>query len=305
MSNGFNMTTFNDGGNPYRDLLETFLNMPLGGADEIFDLFSSLPGAIMREGKKPMERFVYIPGTREDRILLTAHADTVWDERYGVEPIEPIEPKYALGMYFSASTKHGIAADDRVGCAMLWGLRNCGHSILLTDGMERGKIGARYLRKHHKKLYREINRTHRMILALDGPGSGSYLLKQDGYTNEFRGYIEEHLTVRYGLMRGESDVDILGGSLCGASLGVGYVCHHRNSEMFFVNGWNELYRTLYSFLLEEHPRFPTSKKVRFRRRMARMMPLPARIYRKLKKEGFKATVAAVWRRLKGKPRSKG
>jgi hypothetical protein len=305
MANESNMTAFNDGGNPYRDLLETFLKLPLGGTDEIFALFSSLPGAIFKEGKHPMERFVYIPGTRKDRVLLTAHADTVWDERYGVAPLEPIEPKCAISFYFSASYKHGIGADDRVGCAMLWGLRNCGHSILLTDGEEKGKIGARYLRKHHKKLYREINRTHRMILALDAPGSSCYLLNQVDYTSQFRDYIEDQLAITHGLMGGGSDLEILCGRICGANLGVGYINPHRNVEMFIIQGWNDLYRKLYDFLQKEHPRFPINKRSRFKHGLIRTFPLPARVYHKLRREGFKATAAAVWRRLKGKPRPKG
>ena len=298
MSNEFNMTLFNDGGNPYRDLLEAFLKLPLGGTDEVFALFASLPGAIMKEGKGPMQRFVYIPGTRKDRVLLTAHADTVWDERYGVAPIEPEDPKFMAGIYYSSSPQHGIAADDRVGCALLWGLRNCGHSILLTDGEENGKIGARYLRKYHKRLYREINRTHRMILTLDAPGHNCYLLNQVDYTDEFREYIEENLKIVQGTMSGGSDLEILCGKLCGANLGVGYVNPHRNTEMFFVSGWNELYRKLYDFLQNEHPRFPTSKKARFKRKLARLLPLPARVWRKLRRDGFKATAAAVWRRIK-------
>ena len=54
-----------------------------------------------------------------------------------------------------------------------------------------------------------------------------------------------------------------------------------------------------------YPRFPINKRSRFKHGLARLFPLPARVYRKLRREGFKATAAAVWRRLKGKPRPKG
>ncbi len=304
MENNINLAVFNEGGNPYRDLLETFLKLPVSGADEVFALFASLPGAILYEGEKPMERFVYIPGTRKDRILLTAHADTVWDERYGVEPFEYTDPRFVMGIYLSSVPGRGMGADDRVGCAMLWGLRNSGHSLLITDGEEKGKIGARYLRKRHKKLFREIQRTHRMILTLDAPGSNCYLLDQVHASEAFSAYIEEKLQIAPGVMHGGSDLEVLSAKLCGANLGVGYVNPHISSVMFFVRGWNELYRKLYAFLEEEHPRFPISKRVRFRRRLARMLPLPARVYRKLKKDGFKATVTAVLRRVKRKLRRK-
>ena len=299
MDNQINMAVFNDGGNPYRDLLETFLKLPLGGTDEIFALFASLPGAIFCEGKDSTRRFVYVPGTRKDRILLTAHADTFWDARYGVEqPAEWVEPKFAFGIYFAATTEYGVAADDRVGCALLWGLRSCGHSILVTDGEEHGNMGARYLRNHHKRLFREINRTHRMILALDGPGSNCYLLKGVDSGKEFPRYLEDKLKLEKGTMRGEGDLAILCKRVCGANLGIGYVNPHRNTEMFMVGGWNNLYRNLYAFLGEEHPRFTISRRARCKRILRERMPLLVRLVRKLKRDGLKATVAACGRRVK-------
>lgn len=298
MDNQINMAVFNDGGNPYRELLETFLKLPLGGTEEIFALFASLPGAILCEGKGDTQRFVYVPGTREDRILLTAHADTFWDTRYGVEPMEWEEPKFALGLYFAATTKYGVAADSRAGCALLWGLRSCGHSLLVTDGGEHGNVGARYLRKHHKRLFREINRTHRMILSLDAPGSGTYLLKGVDCGEDLPRYLEEKLKIVKGTMRGEGDLAVLCKRVGGANLGIGYVNPHRNTEMFMVGGWNDLYRKLYAFLGEEHPRFTISRRVRCKRILRRRMPRLARLGGKLKRDGLKATVAACGRRVK-------
>lgn len=300
MDNQINLTLFNDDGNPHRELLERFLKLPVGGTDEVFALFSSLPGAVYCEGKDPMQRFVYIPGTRKDRILLNAHADTVWDERYGVAPVENHEPKFLMGFYCVTDPGHGVGADDRAGCALLWALRNSGHSILVTDGEEHGKIGARYLKKHHKRLFREINRTHRMILTLDAPGSNCFLLNQVDHTKEFLDYISTELDIRYSTMGGGSDLEILSKRLCGANLGVGYMNPHANTCLFSVKGWNDLYRKLYDFLQEEHPQFKISPGRRFKRRLARLLPLPARVYRKLKNSGFKATAAACLRRVKRK-----
>ena len=295
------ITLFNDGGNPYRELIETFLKLPLGGTDEIFTLFSSLPGAVYHEGEGSLQRFVYVPGTRKDRVLLTAHADTFWDERYGAKPMEPDEPKFRMGIYFSGSFEHGIGADDRAGCAMLWALRDSGHSLLLTDGEEKGKHGARYLRKHHKKLFRDINRTHRMILTLDAPGSGCYLVDQVDCSKKFCSYLQENLQVVPGIMHGGSDLEILCKRLCGANLGVGYMIPHVHTEMLMVQGWNWMYRALFDFLQEDHPRFTVSKIVRFRRKLARRLPrIFIRVYHKLKREGFKATAKACLRRIKRK-----
>ena len=301
MDNQINITLFNDGGNPYRELLETFLKLPIGGTDEVFELFSSLPGAIYCEGPNPMERFVYVPGTRKDRVLLTAHADTVWDERYGVKPVEQEDPKLVFGIYCSPSTDYGVGADDRVGCAMLWGLCNSGHSILVTDGEERGKIGARYLRECHKKLFREINRTHSMILSLDAPGSECYRMDDLDNSGKFRDYLEAKLEIKEGFMKDSSDLDILCGSVCGVNLGVGFVNPHRNTALFFVSGWNIMYRRLYSFLEEEHPRFPISTKAKLGRRLKKRFPRVAGILGKIKRVWFKGAAAACLRRIKRKP----
>jgi hypothetical protein len=61
--------------NDIKVLLE-FLNMPLDGTGEIFAKFQELEGAVRRgEGA---EQFLYRPGSRKDRVLLVAHADTVF-----------------------------------------------------------------------------------------------------------------------------------------------------------------------------------------------------------------------------------
>jgi len=309
MNNQSTITLFNDGGNPYRGLLETFLKLPIGSTDEVFALFASLPGAVFCQGEGPMERFVYVPGSREDRILLTAHADTCWDERYGVKPVENVDPVYAMGFYYGANYARGLGADSRAGCAMLWALRESGHSLLVTDGEVHGKIGALYLRHQQEQLFKEINRTHRMILTLDAPGGNNYVMHQVKYTDRFLRYLAKELELSRGTMRSESDLDVLCKELCGASLGVGYLNPYRTTELFTVGGWNDLYGKLSEFLQKEHPRFTTSraahrmrsiKKVLYRPVMIIRKPfsLCARVFRKLKRDGFKATAAAVWRRIK-------
>ena len=123
-------------------LLE-FLSLPISDSKPVMKLFESLPGAIAHyDGGK--RNFVYVPGTRKDRVLLVAHADTVWHKEYG----NPQDAKvtYENGVYASTDPNCGIGADDRAGCAMLWALRDCGHSLLVVDGEEKGKHGAKYLR---------------------------------------------------------------------------------------------------------------------------------------------------------------
>ena len=142
-------------------LLTEFLNIPISCADGVFEKFETLPGAVCAKGDAPLERFVYIPGTRQDRVLLVAHADTVWDVAYG----NPQQSSLVIedGVFHSGNSQCGIGADDRAGCAMVWALKDSGHSLLIVDGEEKGKKGAKFLRDKHPKLYKELNR-HQFIM---------------------------------------------------------------------------------------------------------------------------------------------
>lgn len=174
-----------------KEILDRFLNIPIASSQGVFEIFAQLPGAVWHKGEKPLQQFVYVPGTREDRVVLVAHGDTVWDAFYG-HPQEAVL-RYEDGIYTSGNEKCGIGADDRAGCAMVWALRNSGHSLLILDGEEKGKIGASNLKKTHKKLYREINR-HRFILELDWAGAGGCLFNQVDNTQSFKDYIQTVFT---------------------------------------------------------------------------------------------------------------
>ena len=126
-------------------ILDQFLNVPISSSQGVFEIFAQLPGAIWRKGEKPLEQFLYVPGTREDRVVLSAHADTVWDSAYGNSREAVL--RYEDGIYASGNEACGIGADDRAGCAMIWALRDSGHSLLILDGEEKGKVGARYLNR--------------------------------------------------------------------------------------------------------------------------------------------------------------
>lgn len=266
-----------------RALLESFLRLPLADSDAVFRRFSSLPHAVEGIGSHPMERYLYIPGKRQDRILLVAHADTVWKACGDGGPSAPTEFKLSGDTYHSVNPVRGIGADDRAGCAMLWALRDSGHSLLLLDGEEDGKIGARFLRRHAPRLFREINRTHRMMIALDAPGTHTCIFDQVDYTPAFRAYVETKLRISQGNLGGGSDLQFLCHKICGVNYGVGYLGHHTPGEMLSFSGWSSAYRELRSFLEKEHPRFPIHKRSRVKRNLRRLLRLPRRVCGKLKR----------------------
>ena len=236
-------------------LLESFLSYPLNTADDIFARFECLPGAISGKGKNPLERYVCIPGTRENKIVLVAHADTVWDDAYG----KPMQSTVTFedGRFKSTNPDCGIGADDRAGCAMLWALRDCGHTILLVNGEEKGKWGAKYLRKSNPELFRELNR-HQFMIELDWRGTGGCLYNQVDNSHRFRNYITSTLGFQDDRKPGGCDLQILCKKICGVNIGVGYHNWHHPREYLDLAEWENTLSRLTSFLELQHPLFRVS-----------------------------------------------
>lgn len=263
------------------DLLNCFLNVPLTETDELFLVFSSLPNAVQGIGEKPKERYVYVPGVRSDRLLLVAHADTVWDTSYQKTENADAGIVFEKGVFHGSNPKVGIGADDRAGCAMLWALRESGHSLLLLDGEEKGKIGARYLKESNPGLFCEINR-HRFMIELDTRGNELCLFNQVDYTEKFKNYILENLNLKEeSANKGGCDLQVLCHNVCGVNIAVGYYNQHSASEFLRLEEWERAYAQLGEFLKKSHQRFPISKKKRFAKNIKKFLKIPVRIKNKL------------------------
>lgn len=247
-----------------KDLVLEFLNTPLDSGDEIFERFANLPNAIAKKGDKPFERFVYVPGAREDRVLLVVHIDTVWDKDYD-KLVYPKIHEHAVvfedGIFKSGEENCGIGADDRAGCAMLWKLRNCGHSLLLLDGEEDGKRGAWYLRNSNSKLYKEINR-HSFMIELDHMHTNHVSFVQVDNTERFKSYFKEATGFKELGVSGGCDLQVLCKTICGANVGVGYHKFHSSSETLVLAEWENTYISLEAFLAKKQRRFKTIFKKR-------------------------------------------
>lgn len=262
-----------------RNILERFFNIPVTDGSEIFRIFAQLPGAVFHQGNKPLERFVFVPGTRKDAVVLVAHADTVWDNTYG----KPAQSSVVFkdGVFHSIVPDCGIGADDRAGCAMLWALRDSGHSLLIVDGEERGKFGARFLRKKHKKLFRKLNR-HRFIMELDWAGTNGCLFNQVDNSQAFKDYITSVFGFQDDHQSGGCDLQILCRNICGVNIGVGYHGYHRACETLVLEEWENTLQKLSVFLEKDHPKFP--------------IPMQKQVIALLKR--IKGKLAAIARKLK-------
>lgn len=250
-----------------RVVLEEFLSCPIGSTDAVFARFENLPGAIVGRGAGALERYVCIPGTRKNKVVLVAHADTVWDCAYGKSAENSL--CFENGFYKSANPECGIGADDRAGCALLWSLRESGHTILVVSGEENGKIGAKFLKKSNPGLFRFLNR-HQFMIELDWKGTGGCLYNQVDYTNRFRKYITNTLGFREDSKGGGCDLEVLCKRICGVNIGVGYYAWHHPKECLSLAEWEHTHTCLKAFLDKVHPRFPISVWKRARRFLARV-----------------------------------
>lgn len=233
-------------------VLDRFLHMRISSPDEVFSVFNGLDGA--REGHgSGKERYMYIPGTRSDRCVLVAHADTYFDAVY--QNIEYVaEVVLNDGIYCSRTANCSIGADDRAGCAMLWLLRNSGHSLLILDGEEHGQVGARYLREKAPRLFEELN-NHTFMIELDRRGSCNYKCYDLPVTDEFVRFIEDKTGYKYVDGKGKTDIGVLCEKICGVNLSVGYYDEHKSTEKLCYDEWINTYNIVKRILEEPLKRF--------------------------------------------------
>lgn len=80
-----------------------FLNMPLYRGDEVYEKFANLPNAIVGKGEEPLQRYVFIPGTKKNKIVLIAHIDTVWDKSYDRAFLGERSVEFKDGIFYSTN----------------------------------------------------------------------------------------------------------------------------------------------------------------------------------------------------------
>ena len=254
------MNLFNKKDIEERKVLEKFLSMNVKSSDEVFDEFAKLDNAQVY-GDKPLKRFIYIPGTRKDRVLLVAHADTVWDKNYMPELLPtPQRLGYAFGKYYNenSSSLTGIGADDRAGCAILYLLKNSGHSLLILDGEEHGQIGANYLKNNYPALFKEINE-HCYAIQFDRRNANDFKCYNILVTQDFKNHISKNLKMEEAGKKAKTDIVVLCEKMCGANLSVGYYGEHTEYERLDFKQWLSTYKKVSEMLQNEQKLYQTKQ----------------------------------------------
>ena len=231
-------------------VLTSFLLEPLHTANGVLSRFSGLPGAV-DAGDSP-ERFVYVPGSRSNRVVRVAHADTVW---YGSKRVtSSLAFNGDDGYFYSDSIRYGLGADDRAGCAILWLMRLTGHSLLITDGEEQGLLGTESLLSWYPELSEELN-SHQFMVQFDR-GNGRDFKCYDVGTQSFRRYVAEKTGYTEPNRHSRTDIVALCQQIAGVNLSVGYRNEHTPDERLYLGEWLHTLGVCRQWLNEPYlPRF--------------------------------------------------
>jgi hypothetical protein len=228
---------------------------------EILDQFARLsPDSICRKNLEYTDySFTFVPGQRQDRVLLVAHVDTVWHDSKKVKVACVSNNDHE--MLISGSRKKGtdkdgdpyvygmgIGADDRAGCAILWGLKDLGHSLLLVSGEEYGSLGSHFAMSN-KKMARTIQ-AHQFVVQFDRHGHNDLVFYDVG-TKEFKKYCEE--STGYKTAAGtRTDICVLCREICGVNISVGYSNEHTCSEVLNITDWMRTFETAKKWLSQNN-----------------------------------------------------
>lgn len=234
-----------------REALEKFLGMDMSSATPVLEEFAKLPNATWYKEGQQLEQFVYVRGTREDKILLIAHADTVFLSPVGKHIIMHSKE---TDTYYSGEKYAGIGADDRAGCAMLWQLKDLGHSLLILDGEEIMTTASSLIKFDMPEIYEELN-SHQYMIQLDRKGINQYKVYNIPVTEEFKQFVETEFGVREAGRGSFTDIVQLCGSICGANLSCGYYNEHLSTEYLVYPEWEKMLEKIKAVLKEKQEKF--------------------------------------------------
>lgn len=242
---------------------EQLINWMRMKEDDVLGVFGKLPKAF--SSGKGRGKFVFIEGTRQDKALLVAHCDTVW-------PGLIIKPKYENGIISSQRTGKqlveydkntvieydgiGIGADDRAGCAILWELRNLGHSLLVVSGEESGGVASSAIAEN--EWWQRKIAEHSFAIEFDRHGSDDIVFYNVG-TNKFVSYVKGK--TKYTPRRGTfTDISNLCQDICGVNISVGYHNEHTGEEHLVLSQWQKTLDTARNWLSKPVERFTLDKR---------------------------------------------
>ncbi|MCS7054534.1 MAG: hypothetical protein NZM09_12500 [Ignavibacterium sp.] len=238
------------------EILKHFLEYPVWTSEPIFEKFKTIENADFREySKHCKQRFLFIQGSRENKVVLVAHADTYFDQHYRPYKINHTLVEYNGFIYGQDENgfSTAIGADDRAGCAILWLLRESGHSLLITDGEEKGRIGSKWLMKSNPDIADLIN-NHQFIIQVDRRNANDFKCYNVG-TDEFKEFISDQTGYFDAGKSSFTDICTLCRDVCGVNLSIGYYNEHTKEEKVNISEWFNTLNLLRNLLQKDLPKF--------------------------------------------------
>lgn len=236
-------------------LLE-FLELPLWTSEDIFEKFRYHHRAITREHPSdPKKRFVYIHGALKEKVVLVAHADTFFDEEYEYPKTD--HTIVEENEWIRGDGKNAIGADDRAGCAMLYLLKDFGHSILITDGEEYRQKGSKWLMQYNPDIAALLN-DHQFMVQLDLKGASHFKCYDVG-TDAFREFIESKSGYKESGRENRTDIADLCRDVCGVNFSIGSYGEHTPEERINIREWENTLSMIKKILGSKLPRFSLDK----------------------------------------------
>jgi hypothetical protein len=206
---------------------------------------------------------VFSPGTREDAIVVVAHMDTVWANRSRTSVIADIDEHE--GVWHSRNRAVGIGADDRSGIGAIFNLLDLGHSVLFTDGEERGMVGSITLRRSEHQTF-ELLQQHSFMLQIDRMGVNDFKCYDVG-TDDFRDYVQENTGMLEPNRSSFTDICTLCRDIPGVNVSIGYYNEHSPHEVLVLDEWLHQVQRIRTWLSRPTPRFLLPQQVTSRAEM--------------------------------------
>ena len=234
------------------DLLKEFLEFPRWTSDPVFDKFKTIDNHVYREAEDIQDgrRFLFVNGQKEKKVVLVAHADTAYyhREKHFVE----VEDGCFIAVN-EAGERTLLGADDRAGCAILWALKDSGHSILVTDAEEFNLFGTTWLVKENPDIVQLLNQ-HQFMIQFDRRYGTDFVCVKV-VSDEFRDYIRENTNYSESKSSTRTDICLLCTDICGVNISVGYYEAHTVNEKIDYNQWLHTLNMARRLLSRDLPRF--------------------------------------------------
>lgn len=235
----------------YKDVLEHFLNLGTQSSvhENIMQEFHTLNNSSISVLSDDNEGFVYIPGKRNDRVLLVSSLEFELNQTKQEELI------FENGNYKTSKQKSYLDIAT-ASSAILYLLKDSGHSLLIMNNdlyFPHFSV-VNVINYQHKDFFEEFN-AHQYILefSYEYPKSIGFT---PSTTQNFKNFIEDNTRFFEEKRLFHSSINELCERICGANVSAGYHKNKRKGLFLNLAEWEHTLNVFRNFLKEPQPQFP-------------------------------------------------